>query len=269
MDIGNVPSVLAGIIMALAFPLMVEGGYRLHKQLKRFGVDNRDTADSGGAGYIVSAAIGLLGLLIGFTFAMSSDRYETRRGLVIQESNNIAVAWQLQQLLPDPARDELAALMRNYVEERRAFASAGTNQAQLDVDWTRTDALQQRIWGVTRSSIPSLNTSLGAMLLGSTDNMFTLAATRRAAVDSEVPGAIMWALIVSALTSAGIMGYGLAAGGQRHAVASTGLFLMVALFITLIFDLEQPQTGAIKVSQAPLERIAQRILAAPIAPVAK
>jgi hypothetical protein len=253
--------------MALAFPLVVEGGYRLHKRLKQFGVDNKDTADSGGAGYIVSAAIGLLGLLIGFTFAMSSDRYETRRGLVIQEANNIAITWQLQQLLSLPVQGQLTPLMQKYVEERRAFASAGTNQAQLDNDWTRTDALQQRIWGVTRDAIPTLNTSLSAMLLGSTDTMFTLAATRRAAVDSEVPGAIMWALIVSALTSAGIMGYGLAAGGQRHAVASTGLFLMVALSITLIFDLEQPRTGAIKISQAPLERIAARILAAPVAPV--
>lgn len=261
MDIDNIPSMLAGLIMAIAFPLMVEGGYRFHKRLKRSGVDNVDAADSGGAGYIVSAAIGLLGLLIGFTFAMSSDRYETRRGLVIQEANSIAITWQLQLLLPQPARSPLVKLMQDYVEERRGFAAAGTNQSRLDADWARTDALQQQIWSATRDNIPSINTSLGAMLLGSTDTMFTLAATRRAAVDSEVPDAIMWALIASALTSAGIMGYGLAAGGQRHAVASTGLFLMVALAITLIFDLEQPKTGAITISQAPLERIAARIMA--------
>jgi hypothetical protein len=266
VDIGNVPSTLAGLIMAVMFPLMVEGGYRLHRHLKKFGVDS---ADAGGAGYIVSAAIGLLGLLIGFTFAMSSDRYETRRGLVIQEANSISTAWQLQQMLPKIARDRLAPLMRRYVEERRAFGSAGTDKAQLDVDWARTDGLQQHIWGIERDNIPSLNTSLGVMLLGSTQTMFTLAATRRAAVDSEVPNAIIAALGVSALMSAGLMGYGLSAGGQRHAVASTGLFLLVALAITLIFDLEQPRTGAIQVSQVPLERVAAQILAATAAPTSR
>jgi hypothetical protein len=79
-------------------------------------------------------------------------------------------------------------------------------------------------------------------------------------VDSEVLNAIVAALGLSALVSAGLMGYGLAAGEPCHAVASTGLFLLVALSITLIFDLEQPRTGPIQVLQVPLERVAALIL---------
>ena len=45
-----------------------------------------------GAGHIVSAALGLLGLLIAFTFAMAADRYEARRHLVMEEANAIASA---------------------------------------------------------------------------------------------------------------------------------------------------------------------------------
>jgi hypothetical protein len=214
----------------------------------------------------VSAALGLLGLLIGFTFAMSADRFETRRVLVIQEANAISTTWQRQQLLQGPARDQLAALMRRYLEQRRAFSDAGTDQAKLDADWGRTDALQQEIWRQTRAGLRlPVNAPAANLLIGSTNDMFNLAATRREAMDSQVPIAIVWTLIVFALTSAGIIGYGLAAGGGRHAVASTGLFLLVALAITVILDLEQPRTGSIKVSQAPLDRIASRILG-PTAP---
>ena len=40
-------------------------------------------------GYIVSGALGLLALLLGFTFALAVDRFDARRGLVLEEANAI------------------------------------------------------------------------------------------------------------------------------------------------------------------------------------
>lgn len=45
-------------------------------------------------------------------------------------------------------------------------------------------------------------------------------------------------------------------------MASSGLFVMVALAIALIIDLDQPRSGAVTVSQAPLARTAAAILGA-------
>jgi hypothetical protein len=37
----------------------------------------------------VSGALGLLALLLGFTFALAVDRFDARRGLVLEEANAI------------------------------------------------------------------------------------------------------------------------------------------------------------------------------------
>jgi hypothetical protein len=78
-----------------------------------------------------------------------------------------------------------------------------------------------------------------------------------------VPQGVLWALASFALATAAIMGYGLAAGGRRHRVASSGLFVLVALAIALIVDLDQPRSGLITIVQTPLDRAAASILGPP------
>jgi hypothetical protein len=90
--------------------------------------------------------------------------------------------------------------------------------------------------------------------------MFDLAATRRAAWDAQVPRAVVRSLVAYAALTAMIMGYGLAVGGRRYYLASTGLFVLVAVIIALVIDLDQPGSGRIRVPQEPLDRIAAQIM---------
>ena len=50
---------------------------------------------------------------------------------------------------------------------------------------------------------------------------------------------------------------------QLNRLASSGLFISVALIMTLIFELDEPRTGLIRVPQTPMERVASAILSAP------
>ena len=252
---GDAPVWLIGPVMVIAFPLAVEAGYRFHALSHAA----KSEGDEGGAGYIVSAALALLGLLIGFTFSMSSERYETRRHLVVDEANAISTTWLREQLLDEGSRGDLAPLMRDYVQTRQAFAFSWSGRA-LAANEARTQALQQQIWTRTAAALREPAAApLTTSLLQTTNDMFDLAATRRAARDAKVPAAVLWALIVCAATGALIMGYGLAAGGRRHLVASSGLFALIALSITLIVDLDQPRQGSIQVSTAPMDRVAADI----------
>ena len=54
--------------------------------------------------HIVSGVLGLLALLLGFTFAIAMDRYDTRRALVLAESNAIGTSYLRTQLLEQPHR---------------------------------------------------------------------------------------------------------------------------------------------------------------------
>src|SRR5689334_20562394 len=50
---------------------------------------------------MVGAALGLLAFMLAFTFSLAADRYETRRNLVLEESNAIGTTWLRASTLPE------------------------------------------------------------------------------------------------------------------------------------------------------------------------
>jgi hypothetical protein len=252
------PSWAIAIILAAVFVLGAEAGWRLY-HASRDGVEGDGI--TAGAGYIVGASLGLLSLLIGFILAMSVDRYETRRILVVDEAGAISTTWLRDQMLDQPFRGRLDALLRDYVRERRSLASVGMSPAALDAADERTAVLQQRIWQETAAALRAPDASaLITPVLQATNEMFDLPAARRAALDAEVPPAVLWTLVLVAIIAAAITGYGLAAGRHRHLATSSALFVAAALIITLIIELDAPRSGLIRVPQAPIDRVADTIL---------
>lgn len=95
-------------------------------------------------GYLVSAVLGLLALLMGFTYALAVDRYETRRALVLEEANAIGTTYLRAQLLEEPHRARIGALLVAYTDNRIALATA----AQRDVPalLAQNDRLLTDLW---------------------------------------------------------------------------------------------------------------------------
>src|SRR6516225_454845 len=65
-----------------------------------------------------AAVLGLLALMIGFTFAMALSRFEARRDAVLNEANAIGTTALRARLLPEPERKEVLKLLREYVQTR-------------------------------------------------------------------------------------------------------------------------------------------------------
>jgi hypothetical protein len=247
-------------IMAIAFVLSLAGGWRLYQTLNR---GRPDDGASTGAGYLVGASLGLLSLLIGFSLALSLDRYEARRRLVGEEASAIQTVWLRDLLLDEPYRGQLDALLRDYIRERRTLPQLSLDAHTLDAEDKRTEALQARIWQATAAALKGGDPRMTTTVLQATNDMFDLPAARRAALDAQVPGPVFMTLVLVGLIAAALTGYGLAASRRRHLVASSGLFMAAALISTLIIELDEPRTGLIRVSQAPFERTAATILAMP------
>ena len=73
---------------------------------RRIGI-RRITNDTEGAragtGAVEGAVFGLLGLLIAFTFSGAASRFDTRRQLIVEETNVIGTAYLRLDLLPSDA----------------------------------------------------------------------------------------------------------------------------------------------------------------------
>jgi len=73
---------------------------------------------------IQGATLGLLALLLGFSFAMAMGRFSDREKLIVAEANAIGTVWLRCDLLPEAARDEMRQALRQYTDQRLAFYDA-------------------------------------------------------------------------------------------------------------------------------------------------
>ena len=102
-------------ICAIAFFFLAfEGGFQLGR-LIRTRVEETSKA---WIGTIDAGILGILGLLLGFTFFMSLARYDLRKQLVVEEANAIGTTYLRAQLLPEPYMTEISGLLRQYVDAR-------------------------------------------------------------------------------------------------------------------------------------------------------
>jgi hypothetical protein len=236
----------------LALLAAVETGYRIGRRLPAQG-----EAAQSHVGALQGAALGLLALLLAFTFSMAVSRYDTRKHLVMEEANAIGTTALRTSLLPEPQREQARAALKTYVAARLAFYEAGEDSAQVDAALASTAREQRRLWSLATDVAALDPRSVPAGLFVQTLNdSIDLAEKRLVALESHVPGTVMALLLIVSTLSFGYLGYGSALAGARH-FASTGVFaLLVTLVVTIILDIDRPRGGLIRVSQASMQRLA-------------
>lgn len=256
-------ALMAGwVLLALVLIAAAEVGYRLHAWQRARRGEARETDEDEGSGYVLSAALGLLGLLIAFVFSMAAQHHDLRRDLVLVEAEAIAGAVQHFEVLPEPHRSRLIATMGVYAKERRTFFEVGDDLEAIDASMARAEALQDEIWAEAVAGVAEPQVQhLTVPVLAATSEMFDAAAQRRAALDLSVPLRAFQVLILYAVVSAAILGHGLAPGGKRHPTSTAGLFVLVALAISLVIDLDSARIGSVDEPQGPMERVVEQVKA--------
>ena len=241
--IDSAPLFLVGLAFFLIMLIGIEIGYRAWRWLRA------KDGGSGGHEFLLTAALGLLSLLLGFTFSLALSRYDARRTLAVQEANAIGSMWLRAQLLRDPDKSRMSDLVRRYVDARIAWSQAASRAADL----APTQALQGQIWAVTGDVMrtePSQPLARG--LMDAVSQGFDLQAARTAARKAQIPTRVLDILVLYSVLSMMLLGSVLAAKGQRHYGATAVLLVLLTLALILILELDQPRTGAIQVSQQPL-----------------
>jgi hypothetical protein len=255
----HAPLLLLWPLLALAFLLAQEIGYRGWRRFARPVANGEDTD---GARQLLSASLALLGLLIAFTFSMATQRFDARRFLVVDEANAVGTTYLRFQLLPEPARTTLSRQLLAYNDNRTEFLRAGPDeQVEARID-ARTGVIQAQMWQTLTAALAAQpNATVNPSLLQTTNEMFDLAATDRAALNARIPITIIRTLVIYGLIAALIMGSVLATGKRRYFIGSATVFVLVALAISLILDLDRPRTGTITVSDRPFAEAAASIRA--------
>jgi hypothetical protein len=206
-------------------------------------------AGAGLEGAMIQAVLGLLALLMAFTFALAVDRFDTRRRLVLDEANAIGTIYLRTQLLGEPHRTRISGLLVDYTDNRVALADATADRVGPLLE--RNDQLITTLWAATVGAAPSIrDAGLSNAFLTGMNSMIDLDAARKTARSARVPVAVFAVLFVYLIVTAGVLGYVFV--GQRGGVVAGFWLILLTLFLLLVFDIDRPKSGLIREEQGPM-----------------
>ncbi len=211
-------------------------------------------------GYVVSAVLGLLALLMGFTFALAVDRFEARRVLVLHDANAIGTAYLRSQLLGEPHRSRMSGLLVTYTDNMILLAKA--QQGQTRALLAKDDRLLTDLWSATAAAFDSIRgLDFSSAFVTSVNAVIDLDASRRAARLAHVPTEVFAVLLIYLIVTAATLGYVLLSWRTRI-VGAVPLALLTASFL-LAIDIDRPTTGSIQETQGPMEQLQKSLHAQP------
>jgi hypothetical protein len=202
---------------------------------------------------IEAAILGVLGLLLGFTMSMAVTRFEARKQLVVEEANAIGTAYLRTQLLPAPEGPEIASLLRQYIDARVQYGTAGNDIARIGSLRAEDFRLQGQFWTEAASyGQKDPNPVKAGLLLQSLNEVIDLEATRWAALNNHVPESVIYVNAIVGLLAAMVVGYAFGLNGKRQIFSMCVLALVITLVLAVIVDLDRPRSGFIRISQQPM-----------------
>lgn len=197
-----------------------------------------------------AAVMGVLALLLAFSFAMAESRFENRQHLVVEEANAIGTASLRSQLLPQPYDSEIAKMLRDYLDTRIAWRETGFDPVKINEAIARTQAEQKELWSKAVAAVrTNPGSPLYALFISSLNDAIDLQAKRAAARENHVPPVVFYLLFLVAVMSMILVGLGCGVGDSRHFAFTTTVAILISLVILAIIDLDRPRRGLIEVSQ--------------------
>lgn len=192
--------------------------------------------------------MGLLGLLLAFTFSMANSRFDDRRHLVIEESNIIGTTILRTDMYPDSMRNLLRSTLKDYVESRIAFYEAGMNFKKAMSEYQNGQVLSAKIWQIaTNYAKKDDMTTRTSQLIPSINEMIDITSTRLAAGEGTIPDSIMYFLYVLCVGSSFLLGYD--HEGRVDKVTVSVLALTLSATVFTIVDLDRPRSGLINMDR--------------------
>jgi hypothetical protein len=136
---------------------------------------------------LASAALGLLALLIAFSFSMALSRYETRRDLVLKEANAIGSTANFALMLPPSAEGPILSMLREYVTVRKGLGGP-YDSSRMKRDVARSLDLQARLWREAAAVTAAEPQSLPVYcFVSSLNEMNNVHESRLTALRNQVP----------------------------------------------------------------------------------
>jgi hypothetical protein len=205
---------------------------------------------------VQTAAVTLLGLIVGFTFQMAISRYDQRKVLEEAEANAIGTEYLRVGLMPDNAAANARSALKHYVDLRIQYYLT-TDQGKLARIGAERAKLEAALWAAMRSQSESSPTSITMLVAWGLNDVFNSTDATTAAWLDRIPIPAWWLLALIALGANVTLGV----GARRFNLLLLVVPLAASVSFFLIADIDSPRGGVVQVSPENLNRLAASLSA--------
>jgi hypothetical protein len=203
-------------------------------------------------GIVQGAFFALVGLILAFGLSLAIGRYDARRAAVVDEANAIGTTYLRAQTLAEPARSRSLQLLRQYTDESLNLSHTVPTTAAFRDAIAQEDALQRRLWALAGTALTAAPRDSAPRLYVETLNeMIDQQSVRVAALNNRIPNAVLVLEVLGAAFAFGLLALYTAMHG-RGATTVVLAGALVTLLLLVIFDLDRPTRGLIRVPDAAL-----------------
>lgn len=237
--------------------LSIEVGYRLGSFRRRSTEQEKDAP----VGAIVAATLGLLAFMLAFTFGLAATRFDARRMVLLDEANALGTAYLRAGLLPEPNRQRIRGLFREYVTVRLAAVESEALEESL----ARSTQLQRELWSNASEAAARDPRSIPVgLFIQSLNEVIDLHSKRvLLALHNRIPELVWAVLYCIAILAMTALGYQEGLSGSRRSWAVLALAFTFSAVMLLIADLDRPHEGLLRVSQRAMLDLQESMRQAP------
>jgi hypothetical protein len=205
-------------------------------------------------GVILAATLTLLALIIGFSFSMSTNRYDQRKNFEEAEANAIGTELLRADFLPAADAANVRKLLGEYLDQRIQFYLNKDDVRRMRID-ERTSQLQADLWSAVRGPSAAQPTPVMALVVAGMNDVINSQGYTQAAYWNRIPVAAWYLMAIISVCASALLGYRSQNGNAAGKLALV-LPLVVSISFLLIADIDAPRHGLIEVRPQNLESLA-------------
>jgi hypothetical protein len=193
---------------------------------------------------VIPATLTLLGLIIGFSFSIASNRYDQRKNYEEAEANAIGTEYARADLLPRSDADRVHELLKNYLDQRILFYQTRNEQQLVRIN-AQAASLQDQLWSMAEAAAEEHPTYPVGLAIAGMNDVLNSQGYTQAAWWYRLPDAA-WAFMIGvAILSNLLIGY---TSHRRGIAVLLVLPFAASLSFFLIADMDSPRHGFIRVT---------------------
>lgn len=237
--------------IATAILLLLATGFEIGFRLGRWASTKTTPSGAGQLGATQGALLGLLGLLLGFSFAGAAARFIERQDLIVKEANAIGTAFLRADMLEEPYRSNLRTSLKDYVQYR-IEASANLRSGVTPEMLAHISQQHKQIWKAASEGVSAKPAAMVSVLTP-VNEVIDLHAYRLATGRKHLPRLVVTLLMLCSGIAVGAIGYGCGLSGRRYLAMTGSLVFVMAVALWTTIDMDYARVGLVRVSDVPLQ----------------